>query len=113
MDRLQALQFPYVTVSIAPLTTRHVCLQLRGKKHFLSLAGLIPGPNKAKDLQPYLERLKDQFLQFKDPGFLVWDAHKGMQRRVQGAMFVTMQDNPGARETWCQNAAGICVLGLT
>ena len=78
---------------------------MRGKIKFLSLAGLVAGPNKAQDMQPYLERIVQQFAELEEP-FEVWNAFLRKNVLVRIRVFIVVADNPGSREMLCQRDAG-------
>ena len=74
---------------------------LRHKANLLPLVGLIPGPKKPKDIQPYLHVLVDELLHLHEHGFDIRE-QDGTIVRVRVKLLFTCADYPAHCELNCQ-----------
>ena len=68
-------------------------LNLRTKPSSLFLVGIIPGKKEAKQLDPYLELLTDELLDF--PNHELYDSFKGEWFNPHATVLLHILDYPG------------------
>lgn len=67
---------------------------IRYKPKYILMAGLIPGPSKPKSIQPYLEILVNELLQYEENTFTVYDASQDKNINIQLKLMFTVADYP-------------------
>jgi hypothetical protein len=85
---------------------------LRHKFQYMHMAGVVPGPRKPKDLQPYLRIVVDELLELYRDGVEYRDPFDGVMRTSRVKLLFTSADYPGHSDLnnqQCQNATYGCM----
>jgi len=95
LDGVQVFGHGYYEVWPVGLRLWNLHPQERGKKDFIILAALVPGPKAPKKLSPYLEPLLSEMNRsHHHDGLRTWNESKGAEERLQFCLATTQQDMP-------------------
>jgi hypothetical protein len=94
--------------SITPIMFQVLNLpeNLRHKPNYMVLAGIIPGPKKAKSIQPYLAIIVDELLQLYRHGIEYTHPHTKEKKISRVKLLFTCADYPGHSDINCQQCQG-------
>jgi hypothetical protein len=85
---------------------------LRHKFQYMHMAGVVPGPRKPKDLQPYLRIVVDELLELYRDGVEYRDPFDNVMRTSRVKLLFTSADYPGhsdLNDQQCQGATYGCM----